>query len=167
MTGAGGNLSGGLLNNTVTGNPLLTGSYTETARLGVVAGCNPNTDSGSPYNRINAACFTAPVPGSLGLESGQNSLTAPGLDDWDLSIEKVFTIKERVRAQLRLDAFNAFNHTQFTGINNILNFSALPNPKPSNLPLNSSGQVVNTTGFGTVSAVADPRILQLMLRIQF
>jgi hypothetical protein len=167
MTGAGTNLTAGLLNNSVTGTPLLTGSYTAAARLGVVAGCNPNAGSGSPYDRINAACFTAPVPGSIGLESSQNFLTAPGLNNWDLSIQKVFTIRERLQAQFRVDAFNVFNHTQFTAINNTLNFSALPNPSPTNLPYNSAGRLVNVNGFGTVSAVADPRILQVLLRIQF
>jgi Carboxypeptidase regulatory-like domain/TonB-dependent Receptor Plug Domain len=167
MTGVGTDLSGGLLNNTVTGTPLLTGSYSGTARLGVLAGCNPNTGSGNPYNRINASCFTAPTVGSIGEESGQNVLTAPGLDEWDLSLQKAFTIRERVRTEFRVDAFNAFNHTQFTAINNVLNFSALPTPKPTNLPYSAAGNLVNENGFGTVSAVANPRILQLMLRIQF
>ena len=151
----------------LSGMPLLTGSNTQAARLGVVAGCNPNTDSGNPYDRINAACFTAPVRGSLGLESGLNFLTGPGLADWDLSLQKEFVLKERVRTQFRVDAFNAFNHTQFTGLYNTLNFSALPNSTPTNLPYNSGGQLVNPNGFGTVSAVADPRILQMMLRVQF
>jgi hypothetical protein len=167
IAGAGTDLASGLLNNTVTGMPLFTGSYTESARIGIVPGCNPNTASGNPYNRINARCFTSPVPGSLGLESGQNFLTAPGLANWDFSLQKVFTIKERLRTQFRVDAFNLFNHPQFTGINNILNFSALPNPQPTNLPYNSTGQLVNRTGFGTISSVADPRILQMLIRIQF
>jgi hypothetical protein len=133
MTGAGTNLvpansfSGtamAFLNSSVSGTPLLTGSNTESARLAVVPGCNPNTGSSNPYNRINAACFAAPLPGSLGLESGQNFLTGPGWNNWDLSVQKVFTIRERVRTELRVDAFNAFNYTQFTGVKNTLNFSA-------------------------------------------
>jgi hypothetical protein len=176
MTGAGTDLAPAsafagttmsLLNNAVIGTPLLTGSNTESARLAMVPGCNPNKGSSNPYNRINAACFTAPLPGSIGLESGQNFLTAPGLSNWDLSVQRVFTIRDRVRTEFRVDAFNSFNHTQFTGINNTLNFSALPNPRPTNLPYNSAGQLVNPNGFGAVNAVADPRILQLLLRIQF
>jgi hypothetical protein len=84
-----------------------------------------------------------------------------------LSLQKVFAVKERLRIELRLDAFNTFNHPQFNGINNTLNFSALPNPRPTNLPYNASGQLVNVNGFGTVSSVADPRILQTMIRIRF
>jgi hypothetical protein len=116
---------------------------------------------------LNAAAFAAPQVGSQGLESGQNFLVAPGTNNWDLSIQKSFSVKERMRFQFRVDAFNAFNHTQFSGINNTLNFSALPNPQPTNLAYNSGGQLVNANGFGTVSSVADPRIVQTMIRIQF
>jgi hypothetical protein len=149
------------------GTPLLTGSYTEAARVAFVPGCDPNTGSSSPYNRLNAACFAAPLPGSLGLESGQNFFIAPGLNNFDLSLQKVFAVKERLRIELRLDAFNTFNHPQFNGINNTLNLSALPNPRPTNLPYNANGQLVNPNGFGTISSVADPRILQTMIRIRF
>ena len=60
------------------GNQNITGSNTEGARIGVVAGCDPYTHSSDPFNRLNAACFFAPSPGSVGLESGINYLYAPG-----------------------------------------------------------------------------------------
>ena len=47
--------------------------------------------------------------GSLGLESGINWLYAPGLVTFDMSLQKEFSVKERVRFQLRVDAFNVFN----------------------------------------------------------
>src|SRR6185503_21141012 len=50
------------------GNQNITGSNTEGARIGVVAGCDPYTHLDDPFNRLNPACFNAPMPGSLGLE---------------------------------------------------------------------------------------------------
>jgi hypothetical protein len=146
----------------------------EQARLAMVPGCDPYTHSGDPFNRLNAACFAAPRPGSLGLESGINSLYTPGLINFDMAVQKEFTIKERVRFQFRVDAFNVFNHANFTGLNSTLNFTAYPNPVLANnaTPYNAAGQLVNVTGFGsvTVPAPGNPgssRILQTLIRIQF
>ncbi len=159
-----------------------TGSNTEAARIGVVAGCNPYTGSSDPFNRLNASCFFAPSPGSLGLESGQNWLYNPGLIQFDLSVEKQFAFKERLRFHLRADAFNIFNHANFTGLNTTLNFNVYPSsngvvtglPALANnaTPYNAAGQLVNVTGFGAATSPAagspgGPRVLQLVARITF
>jgi hypothetical protein len=159
-----------------------TGSNTEGARIGVVAGCNPNTGSSDPFNRLNAACFFAPSPGSLGLESGQNWLYNPGLIQFDMSLEKQFAVKEKLHFLLRVDAFNVFNHANFTGLNTTLNFNAYPSsngivtgqPTLANnaTPYNAAGQLVNVTGFGSVTSAAagapgGPRVLQLVAKITF
>jgi hypothetical protein len=159
-----------------------TGSNTEGARIGVVAGCNPYTGSSDPFNRLNAACFFAPSPGSLGLESGQNWLYNPGLIQFDMSVERQFVVKERLHFQLRADAFNVFNHANFTGLNTVLNFNGYPTsngvvtglPALANnaIPYNAAGQLVNVTGFGSVTSPAagapgGPRVLQLVARITF
>jgi hypothetical protein len=149
------------------GSANITGSNTEGARIGVVSGVNPNTGSDDPYNRINAAAFTYPRVGSLGLESGVGFLTGPGINNWDISLQKQFSIKERAKLQFRIDTFNTFNHTQFSGINSTLNFTAYPNPTPSNLYLKADGTVNNINGFGTVNGARDPRILQTMIRFEF
>jgi hypothetical protein len=44
----------------------------------------------------------------------------PGENNWDIGIHKEFSISERVKAQFRFELFNAFNKTQFIGINNNL-----------------------------------------------
>jgi hypothetical protein len=149
------------------GSANITGSNTEGARIGVVSGVNPNTGSDDPYNRINPAAFTYPRVGSLGLESGVGFLTGPGLNNWDISLQKQFSIKERAKLQFRIDTFNTFNHTQFSGLNSTLNFTAYPNPTPSNLYLKADGTVNNINGFGTVNGARDPRILQTMIRFEF
>ena len=163
-------------NQNITGNTLAAGSGAngEAARIGVRAGCNPHTGSSDPFNRINAACFFAPSPGSLGLESGINWLYAPGLINFDMSLQKEFVLKERMRFQFRVDAFNVFNHPNFTGINSTLNFTAYPNPTVANnaTPYNAAGNLVNVVGFGSATVPApglpgSARILQTLIRIQF
>ena len=99
------------------GNQNITGSNTEGARIGVVAGCNPYTGSSDPFNRLNPACFFAPSPGSIGLESGINFLYGPSVVNFDMALQKEFAVKERVHFQFRVDAFNVFNHTEFSGYN--------------------------------------------------
>jgi hypothetical protein len=68
---------------------------------------------------------------------------------------------------VRLDAFNALNHTQFSGVNNTLNFASLADPTPTNPPYNAAGELVNRNGFGTVNGVRLPRQLQLVTRFSF
>jgi hypothetical protein len=142
----------------------LTGSTTEGARVRLLG--NPATGSSDPYSRLNAAAVAPPQVGSIGLESGVNYLTGPGINNWDISLQKSFQVKERLHMQLRADAFNAFNHTQFSGINATANYSSLTSTTITNPYLNSNGSV-NINGFGTVSGTRDPRIMQLMLRVQF
>ena len=164
------------------GNQNITGSYTEGPRIGVKAGCNPYSGSSDPFNRLNASCFMAPMPGSLGLEIGQNALYNPGLIQFDMALEKDFPIKERVHFQLRVDAFNVFNHANFTGLNTTLNFNAYPTANGvvtgaptvagNATPYNAAGQLVNVTGFGSVTSPTagnpgGPRVLQLLGRFTF
>jgi hypothetical protein len=59
-------------------------------------------------------------PGNL----GRNILRAPGMWNQDLSIAKDFAITERVRLQLRGDAFNSLNHTNLSGLTTNITSSA-------------------------------------------
>ena len=164
------------------GNQNITGSNTEGARIGVVAGCNPYTGSSDPFNRLNPACFFAPSPGSIGLESGINFLYGPRVVNFDMALQKQFSVKERLHIEFRVDAFNVFNHTEFSGYNGTLNFGAYPtnaNGVVTGLPTitstalgrNANG-TFNVTGFGTATQVGPgalgySRILQTLVRIRF
>jgi hypothetical protein len=144
-------------------NQNLTGSYTEPARMSVIG--DPLTHSDNPFDRLNALAFAPPVAGSRGLEARPNYLHNPGINNWDMSVQKSFSFERGVVLRVRMDAFNVFNHTQFSGINSNLSFNQAG--VPQNLPFDSSGNLVNTNGFGTVNGARDPRILQLSVRVSF
>jgi hypothetical protein len=150
------------------GNQNLTGSFTEGSRI-VVNGDAGSGNSGDEYKQLNTAAFAPPQPGSLGLESGRNWLTGPGVNNLDLSIQKSFALYGRSRLEFRADAFNALNHTQFSGVNATANYASLTATTPSNLPYDAQGNFIfaNRNGFGTVSGARDPRIIQLALRLKF
>ena len=148
------------------GNQNITGSNTEGARVKLLS--DPTAGiSNDPYHRLNPAAFAAPAVGSIGLDAPVNYLTAPGINVWDMSLQKTISFKEKMRIQLRADAFNVFNHTQFSGVNSTINFTSLTNSTPTNLPFNADGTLRDRNGFGTVSGARDPRIMQLVVRLQF
>jgi hypothetical protein len=50
--------------------------------------------------------------------SGRNILRGPGINNWDMSLSKAFrTFGEGRELQVRAEAFNVFNHTQWSSIN--------------------------------------------------
>lgn len=150
------------------GNTQLTGSNTEGARPRIIGNPGPG-NSNDPFRQINVAAFTPPLPGSLGLEAGRNYLIGPGVNNVDLFLQKSFPFGEKRRLELRVDAFNALNHTQFSGVNATLNVTSLTDFTPTNLPFDANGNFIpaNKNGFGTVNGVRDPRILQLAARFVF
>ena len=82
--------------------------------------CNPNSVPGgrSWLHWWNPSCIT-PVPaaqyGRLGT-SNLAAFTVPGINTWDVSIQKSFKTKfliESGEIQFRCDMFNAWNHVQW------------------------------------------------------
>ena len=121
---------------------------------------------------LNPAAFGLPTVGTIGNDSPFNYVTTPGINNWDISLQRTVHVKEKIRMEFRVDAFNAFNHTQFSGINSTINFPSLPtaanpNPQPSNLIFKADGTINNINGFGSVSGARDPRIVQLVCRLVF
>jgi len=155
------------------GNANLSGTDNPAAR--VVVTCDPGKGwSNDPYKQFNTACFAPPQPGSLGTESARYFLHGPPINNLDLSLSKAIPLHQ-VRVEVRLDMFNALNHTQFQGnvVNNVgvnrqANFTSLSDPKLTNLPYDDSGNLVRPlNGFGAISGVAQPRTFQVMTRISF
>lgn len=147
------------------GNNQLTGSNTQGARVWLVGNPLEGT-SDSPYNRLNPGAFLPPRVGSIGIESPRNYLVGPGVDNWQMSLQRNFRITEKSKLQFRADAFNVFNHTQFSGINSQINFAGINNPTITNPAINANG-TLNKTGFGTVSGARGARVLQIVARFSF
>lgn len=63
---------------------------------------------------VNPAAWQEPGGGLLG-NTGRNMLYGPGVENFDISIDKNFNMpfNEHHQFQIRLDAFNALNHTNF------------------------------------------------------
>lgn len=128
---------------------------------------NPGSgNSSDPLRMLDTSAFAAPSQGSLGYESGRNFLRVGAINSWDLALSKEFRIKEKVKFEVRLDAFNALNHTQFDGVNSTANFASPGSTAITNLPF-TNGALTNINGFGTVNSVRPPRNMQLSGRFQF
>ena len=102
------------------------------------------------------------------MDSGWNRLRGPGYNNWDMSIFKKFGFgKDESRyLQLRLEAFNAPNHTEWGGVN--VNAVFNPAGQITNLPsaLGGSG---GRFGFGALTTVRSDsqRILQIAAKFYF
>lgn len=145
------------------GQPTITGSYTETARIALTGA--PIYGNGGVLHRLNPAAFAPPTAPSLGMESPLENAFGPGWNNWDMSLQKTFAIKERYALEIRIDAFNVFNHAQWSGVNSLGVY--LPTPGGPILLNGLSGTASDTTAFGTVNGARDPRILQTVLRFTF
>jgi hypothetical protein len=134
----------------------------------VVITGNPYTSGNGIYNYLNASVFQPAQPGSMGFESGQNNIRNPGFQNWDLSIFKNIPLpREGMSFELRLESFNVFNHTEFSGINSAVTFSSLsPGATITNLPT-SLGGGGGTYGFGAFNATREPRIVQIAAKFYF
>jgi Carboxypeptidase regulatory-like domain/TonB-dependent Receptor Plug Domain len=74
------------------------------------------TNVGQILNYINASCFSAPAPNTLG-NVRRNALTAPGFEDMDFSVIRNDKFGERLTSQFRLEMFNFLNHPNFNAPN--------------------------------------------------
>ncbi len=149
-------------------NRLITGSEDVAPR--VVMTCNPNLSWGdrSITRFINTSCFAPAQKGSVGADSGFDRLRGPGLANWDMSLFKnVSWGSDHVqRVQLRLEAYNAPNHTEWASFNSTLQFNQAG--QIVNLP-SSSGGTGGRYGFGALNAIRanSQRILQIAVKYAF
>jgi len=115
---------------------------------------NPNSTPSTFYQWFNTAAFAAPGKGDPG-NAAKNSVRNPGVNNEDISLSKRFPLKSEKRAfTLRWEAYNAFNHTQYSGLN--------VSPKYDL----TTGAQTNST-FGQVTSTRAPRIMQGSLRFTF
>jgi hypothetical protein len=106
---------------------------------------------GVPYPY--SMCENANPPFICWGNAGKDVFRGPGINNWDISLFKNIPMGERFRGQLRVESYNAFNHTQFNAVGTSATF-------------NATGQQTSGT-FGQYTGAANPRQLQLALRIAF
>ncbi len=110
--------------------------------------------SGSPFlgrgqrtvtQWFNQAVYSEPTLGTFS-PVARNILSGPGWNQFDMTFMKYFKLTEKARFELRAEAYNFFNHTQFAGV----------------------GSVFTTPStFGRVTSARDPRSMMLGARLQF
>jgi hypothetical protein len=163
------------------------GSYTETVRGLFLGDIQSSRDRTKYYNWDNVVLPT--VAQALAAQGAfpRNQVRQPGINNTDLSLFKNFQLggDSARRLQLRLEAFNIFNHPSFSDMNRTLNFNIQTSLSDylNNLRATSSnvqqirgstlsGNPILGNGVGEVnglasSTVAGARVIQLAAKIFF
>ena len=127
--------------------------------------CNP-TASGpkTQADFINLSCMGEGLHGSIGADSGSGAFLGLGYRDWDGSMMKKFQIggESKRYFQIRFEAYNFPNHTEWSGLNLTPTFSPTTG-QITNLPTNGGG----IFGYGALNAVRAARVVQLGARFSF
>jgi outer membrane receptor protein involved in Fe transport len=132
--------------NDVTG--LATNSeYRGTAILRPNASCSPASQSTaqSLLTYFAGCTFTTPPASAPFGNLGRNAFRAPNFEQWDLGVNKTFSIREKVRMQFRSEFFNVLNHTNF----------GFPN------------QTSTSSAFGTITTAYPARQIQFALKLMY
>jgi hypothetical protein len=119
--------------------------------------CNGNLSGGNKsfLHYFNTNCFQDPPAGPAGIavmrgNAGRNIIVGPGINNWDLALIKSISLRESKTLQFRAEAFNAFNHPQWSSIDTV--DDTLTNAQST---------------FGVVTGGRPPRLMQLSLRFEF
>jgi hypothetical protein len=105
---------------------------------------DPNAGPKTPGRWFNTSVFSLPALYAFG-NAPRNAVMGPGLQEFDLSLQKEIAVTEAVRLQLRGEAYNLFNHPNF------------------NLPV----RIAFTPNFGVISSAQDSRQMQVALKLSF
>ncbi len=103
---------------------------------------------------FNPAAFAPAAPGSFG-NSSPFSLRGPAYTDMDVAISKFFPLYDRLKLELRGEAFNAFNHPNY--LSPVGTSQLVPQVAALNSP--TVGLITGTSG--------DARTLQIAAKISF
>jgi Carboxypeptidase regulatory-like domain len=111
-----------------------------------------NTNGRNGVPAFNTALFSRPALGTLGT-CPRRFFHGPGINNWDLTLQKLIPVSEGKRIQIRVEAFNAFNHAQFYG-----------NPITGAPAVNGS---IGSPAFGDIENSAAPRLFQIGAKFFF
>jgi hypothetical protein len=130
----------GTFGNGVNNNLIDTPNYTPGCDLKV----NRDPKNGPAFN---TECFSLPPLGQLG-NAPRRFFYGPGIENFDLALIKRVKFGATRNLELRLEAFNLFNHPQFYGAGAV------------------NGNIASPT-FGDIEAAAAPRFLQVAAKLSF
>jgi hypothetical protein len=119
---------------------------------------NHNPRNGNPY--FNTSLFSLPPLGQLG-NTAPRYFFGPGLDNFDMALQKDVRLTEGTKLELRMEAFNVFNHAQFfgpTAVGSDVNSPRICSPSS---PSQCSGS------FGQVISADPPRVMQAAAKFAF
>lgn len=102
---------------------------------------------------FDTSVFRLPAQGTLG-NLGKTVFRGPGVNNWDIALAKGFRLTEKVNVRFRCEAYNTFNHTQFSALGTTAQF-------------NSATGAQTNAAFGRISATRSPRNMQLNARVTF
>jgi hypothetical protein len=112
---------------------------------------------------FNTSVVQAPTKANFGIGNApKDPIRGPGTNNWDISLFKNFNLapEGRVRLQYRLEMYNAFNHTQFTGVDTTARFDLNKQPGDPSYQVNGT--------FGQYSAaLANSRRIVMGLKLNF
>ena len=103
------------------GQPFTLATNADIANIGAVAGStdarpdligDPHLSNPSPAAWFNTKAYAVPRQYTFG-SSGRNQLRTQGYRNFDLSLFREDALWERLRMQVRVEAFNVFNHPTF------------------------------------------------------
>jgi hypothetical protein len=108
---------------------------------------NINTDGRNGRPAFNTSLFTLPALGQIGT-AARRFFYGPGIENFDVALQKSIRLRERQSLNFRVEAFNALNHAQFDGAAAVCGDISSPN-------------------FGRIVSAASPRLIQLAARFSF
>jgi hypothetical protein len=106
--------------------------------------------TGGPGDWVNPAAFAIPTTGTIG-DANRNPFYGPGLNFWDMALEKSIHFTESKYLQLRLETFDTFNHANFGPPNSTQGTNVVG---AGNFGQISSVQTITTNGDGRVVQIA-------------
>jgi hypothetical protein len=106
---------------------------------------NRNPRNGEPA--FDTALFSFPALGRIGT-AARRFFYGPGIANFDLALTKSVRFGEVRALQLRVEAFNVWNHPQFDG------------------PAAVNGNI-GSSNFGQITSAAAPRLIQLAMKFSF
>jgi hypothetical protein len=111
------------------------------------------TSSGTPVANSAKTATNATLPGN-GVYSPKVNFFLPGIPDFQTALFKNMPLNEKgMKLQLRVETYNTFNHSEFNAVNASTNFN--------------SSLVQTNSQLGQFSGTANPRTMQLALRLDF